>query len=220
MRLETLKCVFEACVSEFYSAIKYFKIASKIHGFEVWRTSIQHSDFEALGGMIMHIIWLVFYTKKDSGNNISSKTKKNTFENIQLSHTLANTFKRQNYCNFFLCSTFFQFLLIKWIGLNRSDRFLNNRIFFAFAIWKTRYHINDMNHIVLYSRYLHTLNRKSLTCFVRTKPRGSVVITKSLALRRSMCAHKASWLHYMPFLPHFVRGSRQLLLYMTDTFAL
>ncbi len=31
----------------------------------------------------------------------------------------------------------------------------------------------------------HTLNRKSLTCFVRTKPRGSVIITKKLALQRS-----------------------------------
>ncbi len=34
----------------------------------------------------------------------------------------------------------------------------------------------------------HTLNKKSLTCFVSTKPKGSIVITKSLALRRSLCA--------------------------------
>ncbi len=33
-----------------------------------------------------------------------------------------------------------------------------------------------------------TLNRKSLSCFVRTKPSGSVVITKPLALRMSLCA--------------------------------
>ncbi len=32
----------------------------------------------------------------------------------------------------------------------------------------------------------HTLNRKTLTSFVRTKPRGSVVITKPLALRMSL----------------------------------
>ena len=32
----------------------------------------------------------------------------------------------------------------------------------------------------------HTLNRKTLTCFVKTKPRGSVVITKPLALRMSL----------------------------------
>ncbi len=43
----------------------------------------------------------------------------------------------------------------------------------------------------------HTLNRKTLTSFVRTKPRGSVVITKPLALRMSLCALKASWLYYM-----------------------
>ena len=43
----------------------------------------------------------------------------------------------------------------------------------------------------------YTLNRKSLTCFVRKKPRGSVVITKPLALRTSLCARKASWLYYM-----------------------
>ncbi len=42
-----------------------------------------------------------------------------------------------------------------------------------------------------------TLNRKTLTSFVRTKPRGSVVITKPLALRMSLCAHKVSWLYYM-----------------------
>ena len=35
------------------------------------------------------------------------------------------------------------------------------------------------------------LNRKSLTCFGRTKPRGSVVITKALASRMSPRAHKA-----------------------------
>ncbi len=33
----------------------------------------------------------------------------------------------------------------------------------------------------------NTLIRKSLTCFVRTKPRGSIVITKPLALGRSLC---------------------------------
>ncbi len=43
----------------------------------------------------------------------------------------------------------------------------------------------------------YTLNRKSLTCFVRTKPRGSVVIRKPLPLRRSLCARKASWLYHM-----------------------
>ncbi len=37
-----------------------------------------------------------------------------------------------------------------------------------------------------------TLIRKSPTCFVRTKPRGSVVITKPLVLRRSSCACKTS----------------------------
>ncbi len=42
-----------------------------------------------------------------------------------------------------------------------------------------------------------TLNRKTLTSFVRTKPRGSVVITKPLALRMSLSARKASWLYYM-----------------------
>ncbi len=36
----------------------------------------------------------------------------------------------------------------------------------------------------LHSVY-HTPTRKSPTCYVRTKPRGSVVITKPLALRRS-----------------------------------
>ncbi len=44
---------------------------------------------------------------------------------------------------------------------------------------------------------LYTLNRESLTCFVRTKPRGSVVITKPLASQRSLCARKASWLYFM-----------------------
>ncbi len=44
---------------------------------------------------------------------------------------------------------------------------------------------------------LHTLSRKSLTCFVITKPRGSVVITKPLASQMSLRARKASWLHYM-----------------------
>ncbi len=43
----------------------------------------------------------------------------------------------------------------------------------------------------------YTLNRKSLTCFVRTKPRGSVVNTKPLASQMSLCARKASWLYYM-----------------------
>ncbi len=42
-----------------------------------------------------------------------------------------------------------------------------------------------------------TLNRETLTSFVRTKPRGSVVITKPLALRMSLCARKESWLYYM-----------------------
>ena len=42
-----------------------------------------------------------------------------------------------------------------------------------------------------------TLNRKSLTCFVRTKPRGCVVITKPLASQRSLRARKASWLYCM-----------------------
>ncbi len=37
----------------------------------------------------------------------------------------------------------------------------------------------------------HTLSRKSLTCFVITKPRGSIVITKPLALRMSLRARKA-----------------------------
>ena len=39
---------------------------------------------------------------------------------------------------------------------------------------------------------VRTLNRKTLTSFVRTKPRGSVVFTKPLALRMSLCACKAS----------------------------
>ncbi len=43
----------------------------------------------------------------------------------------------------------------------------------------------------------YTLNRESLTCFVRTKPRGSVVITKPLASQRSLYASKASWLYYL-----------------------
>ena len=40
-----------------------------------------------------------------------------------------------------------------------------------------------------------TLNRKTLTSSVRTKPRGSVVITKPRALQMSLCACKASWLY-------------------------
>ncbi len=39
----------------------------------------------------------------------------------------------------------------------------------------------------------YTLNRKSLTCFVRTKPRGSVVITKPLTSQRLLCARKATY---------------------------
>ncbi len=42
-----------------------------------------------------------------------------------------------------------------------------------------------------------TLSRKAFTSFVRSKPWGSVVITKSLPLRLSLCACKASWLYYM-----------------------
>ncbi len=41
-----------------------------------------------------------------------------------------------------------------------------------------------------------TLNRKTLTSFVMTKPRGSVVITKPLALWMSLCTRKASWLAF------------------------
>ncbi len=44
------------------------------------------------------------------------------------------------------------------------------------------------------SHIAFTLSRKSLTCFVITKPRGSVVITKPLASRMSLRARKASWL--------------------------
>ncbi len=41
-------------------------------------------------------------------------------------------------------------------------------------------------------RYIsYTLNRKTLTSFVWTKSRGSVVITKPLALRMSLCDRKA-----------------------------
>ena len=43
----------------------------------------------------------------------------------------------------------------------------------------------------------YTLNRKTLTSFVRTKPRGSVVITKPLAVQMSLCACKAIWFYYM-----------------------
>ena len=39
-----------------------------------------------------------------------------------------------------------------------------------------------------------TVNRISLTWFVKTKPMVSVVITKPLASQRSLCACKASWL--------------------------
>ena len=44
----------------------------------------------------------------------------------------------------------------------------------------------------------HTLNRKALTCFVRTKPRGSIVITKPLALQMLLsCCHTHSWPQHM-----------------------
>ncbi len=45
---------------------------------------------------------------------------------------------------------------------------------------------------ILYNSWTtYTLNRKTLTSFVMTKPRGSVVITKPLALRMSLCADKS-----------------------------
>ena len=44
---------------------------------------------------------------------------------------------------------------------------------------------------------MSTLNRKSLICLVMTKHWGSVIITKPLALRRSLCARKASGLYNM-----------------------
>ena len=56
-------------------------------------------------------------------------------------------------------------------------------------------HCQDLHNIL--QNVTSTLNRKTLTSFVRTKPRGSVVITKPLVLRMSLCARKASWLHYM-----------------------
>ncbi len=46
-------------------------------------------------------------------------------------------------------------------------------------------------HRHMMSKLLHTLNRKSLTCFVRTKPRGSVVITNPLASRMSQLGMSA-----------------------------
>ncbi len=60
----------------------------------------------------------------------------------------------------------------------------------------------QLSQLVELSRYacmfgVNTLNRKTLTPFVRTKPRGSVVITKPLALRIPLCYRKASWLYYM-----------------------
>ncbi len=47
------------------------------------------------------------------------------------------------------------------------------------------------------SSYSCNLNSKTLTSFVGTKARVSVVITKPLALRMSLRARKATWLYYM-----------------------
>ncbi len=54
-------------------------------------------------------------------------------------------------------------------------------------------------HTLYYKVYInrYTLNRKSPTRFVRTKPISSVVITKPLPLGMSLYACKASWLYYI-----------------------
>ena len=52
-------------------------------------------------------------------------------------------------------------------------------------------------YVFIIQPILCTRNRKTLTCFVRTKPRSSVVITKPLASRMSLRACKASWLYYV-----------------------
>ncbi len=43
----------------------------------------------------------------------------------------------------------------------------------------------------------YTLNRNTPTCFVRTKPRGSVVITKPLALRMSLCSREFTFCYQL-----------------------
>ncbi len=66
----------------------------------------------------------------------------------------------------------------------------------------------------------YTLNRKTLTSFVRTKPRGSVVITKPLALRMSLCSQSklALWhgfisLNHVVWITLFHQGDSELLLF-------
>ncbi len=56
--------------------------------------------------------------------------------------------------------------------------------------------------------------------YVRTKPRSSVVITKPLALRRSLCACKARWLHYRIMLNKWSKPKIDLLWSFTCYFKL